>query len=663
MTSIDLILESDETGDLFHKHILLDYENLSSEITDLSHDMETRMEAMNAYYIRKGDEAIDTLNTLAAIYQMSGSKLVEHFLYKLSHNENISPFLKIESAKILISYDNNEKGYDALNAACEKINTLNISTPTRVGAIMLLMESTKYREECALYLVDFANDTDIDIKFRYKTLLSIERIHADKLIKYMNALFGDKEVVKSIYTTYTKHIQSLFGKKSLDVNDKIMYSNFLHYIPYETLNDIYTEYSDNVLDKYLQCMYKAFMHIITNPVNDIYYKIIASQYLLQNYDTNETNRSVVYTHLLDFARNDTIDYNRRADATDILLQFGDEKIKKEAKRLMHTLGFDGMLKQRTLFNNAQNVHDTSIDDSVKHIIDKLIDVPLYMIDNKYITFNDISCHIELYIKQCKDTLRLTHAHECKYCKNSMGVSFCSDICEDLYDRDARVIFALNRILIDRCLYSSYNLTLEKIFIKIYSYIMNHEHTNELMKRMIEELDDMSDTCSSGFVSRTVNIISGYDDFNINISWQDQIVSNFIGRMNASIRNINNDDLFRTKYIDEIVSIYLQDPVHSHIRDSIISDIKPTDKSEIIDVYLKTNKEKKINTCMSYFSEHVLYEVTIASSEYTSRPSFSLFYQIYVQLIRQVLYDEFIEFVTDDYFDNAFKLAILTYENE
>jgi hypothetical protein len=174
---------------------------------------------------------------------------------------------------------------------------------------------------------------------------------------------------------------------------------------------------------------------------------------------------------------------------------------------------------------------------------------------------------------------------------------------------------------------------------------------------------MSDTCSSGFLARIANIVSGYDNFNIRISWKEQIISNFVGRMNAYIRNIDTNNIFRTKYINNIIRIFLQDPKHIYIRDKIIKKIGSIDRREIILEYLKTNPENKKDECMRYFKEHVLYEITLPSSEYTSRPNFSFFYRITVPILRNELYNEFKTHINDNDFDDAFKMAILTYESD
>ena len=59
--------------------------------------------------------------------------------------------------------------------------------------------------------------------------------------------------------------------------------------------------------------------------------------------------------------------------------------------------------------------------------------------------------------------------------------------------------------------------------------------------MVEELVDMADTCSSGHSGRFINVLSIYDD-TIRISWDDQIKSNIVGRLNAKIRDIKDEEL-------------------------------------------------------------------------------------------------------------------------
>ena len=74
-TAIDALLDSEFFPDEY------DYENLPEVIMDLSRPVDTRLNALEEYYAQDniGDNAIEVLSTLAGMYQMSGSKLIEQF--------------------------------------------------------------------------------------------------------------------------------------------------------------------------------------------------------------------------------------------------------------------------------------------------------------------------------------------------------------------------------------------------------------------------------------------------------------------------------------------------------------------------------------------------------------------------------------------------------
>jgi len=46
---------------------------------------------------------------------------------------------------------------------------------------------------------------------------------------------------------------------------------------------------------------------------------------------------------------------------------------------------------------------------------------------------------------------------------------------------------------------------------LWSYIRTHEHKDELVKRLMEELEEGVNTCGNGKVSRLVNVLAGFED--------------------------------------------------------------------------------------------------------------------------------------------------------
>jgi len=176
--------------------------------------------------------------------------------------------------------------------------------------------------------------------------------------------------------------------------------------------------------------------------------------------------------------------------------------------------------------------------------------------------------------------------------------------EDKYEREEKINTSLNRIYIDRALYSKYTCSLATILLKVWTYIHNHENEEEMKKRLLQELEDMSGTCSSGFASRLINSITGFGDFSLRISWRDQIIANLNGRLNARARQI--DDLA--------------------------------------------------------FQEKVLVEMTINTRDYKSRRHFLKFFRKNLLSIREEMWEEFREHITDIDYDLYFRQSISQYES-
>ena len=112
--------------------------------------------------------------------------------------------------------------------------------------------------------------------------------------------------------------------------------------------------------------------------------------------------------------------------------------------------------------------------------------------------------------------------------------------------------AIQRIETDRSIFSRDNLTINlKTLLKyIFSYISRQpENTQqELFKRFLEEVQDMSGTCASGHLSRLINVLVGYHPLiNIEISEHERIKAAFNNLLQKMVLNETNSDLL----LDEI----------------------------------------------------------------------------------------------------------------
>jgi hypothetical protein len=123
-------------------------------------------------------------------------------------------------------------------------------------------------------------------------------------------------------------------------------------------------------------------------------------------------------------------------------------------------------------------------------------------------------------------------------------------------------------------------------------------------RLFQELEEMAGTCSSGYLSRLVNSITGFGDFSLRISWRDQIIANLGGRLNARARKIDDLD----------------------------------------------------------FADLVICEMAIQSHDYQSRKHFLRFFRQNLLSIREEMYQEFKDYIPDTDFDLHFRAAVSQYES-
>ena len=172
-------------------------------------------------------------------------------------------------------------------------------------------------------------------------------------------------------------------------------------------------------------------------------------------------------------------------------------------------------------------------------------------------------------------------------------------------------------------------------------------------RLLEELVDMSGTCSSGFASRLVNVISGFGDFNIRISWKDQIIANLTGRLNAKIKNIISTDLS----VEELKQLYYL----MYYEYDKSSDTKPESVEEFFEKSEKSDNMLNLEDIKAEYQNRVLCEMMIAPSAYADRKHFIKFFREHLLSIREEMYEEFCKHITDTDYDLYFRMALINYD--
>ena len=255
--------------------------------------------------------------------------------------------------------------------------------------------------------------------------------------------------------------------------------------------------------------------------NGVRERILSGQHMLDMSGevVSEDEKKNIGEELLEIAGDVTQEENVRADAADVILRLGTPDQIVKARNIITELGYSAvggkskslMDRVKTIYNNSQNVHDDSIGESVNKFIEK-------MINDKSVTTRPFhTVHDELGKLIRSKGLEPTKKHA--------------------------AFKALNRVSIDTATFTKNKITIAEIFVHVWLRIQKYKNPTKttLEDRLIEELIEMGDTCSSGHSGRFVNVLSTVDA-ELRIGYDSQITANLAGRINARVRGIENPDL-------------------------------------------------------------------------------------------------------------------------
>lgn len=305
------------------------------------------------------------------------------------------------------------------------------------------------------------------------------------------------------------------------------------------------------------------------------YRVKSSSYLLSQVPRNEFNSTEVHRFLLKLSRNERIDQATRFECSNILRQYGlkDYREDMEYERVFPvvTLGIlDDELAQnrrmntnltenrrrtlvfrRTVYEDAQNVHNTSVNESVKESIYNLYKY----VKGKNSFFTDKENHNERIKLMNEISMRITFLIKTK----------------DIVIRK-KILSSFDRILVDGARFNivknedKVELSLFDVLLLVWYEIKNSKDKEELEKCLLEELLNMNGQCTTGHLSRIVNILSGFSEYVfIKISYKDQIKNYIFNHYNKLVKT----DAYRDVILDEILEedkekkIYLLKMIQEH----------------------------------------------------------------------------------------------------
>ena len=438
---------------------------------------------------------------------------------------------------------------------------------------MYFFSKTKNLKE---YLCKICTVTEIPVSYRIECAKNLDKYEG---CQYIDNMFIHESSAIQDLPTPMRVDAIIFLMKSGSFNESSL-EHFCKIILDQSIEALYRYRTIQTLERHFSSSKTSFLYYTRESCMRFLeyeplfmYRVLACQYLFQKCDPSNTMIETIESFLLKTVEDVSLNEDLRADACDILLQYGTEDARNSARNALFVLG-GGNRTKNNIFTNKQNVHVRAIEESVQKIIGMLS--TYHPQNGKVYDFETVKTEIKEKIESYKN--------------------------KELFEKE--VEGALIRISIDRAVYGNSNMTLSTILSKIWTYIQDSEYVEELEGRLIEELVESDNKCSSGYAARLVNTLSGYDDeMSISISFEDQITANVEGRLNACIRDINDEDMV----------------------------------------------------------ECILNEMSIPVIHFELRKNFLRFFRENISKIREELYDEFHTFMTDTDYDFYFRKAIIHYE--
>jgi hypothetical protein len=324
-----------------------------------------------------------------------------------------------------------------------------------------------------LELKKIATDINIPYKDRFQTIRYLQRI--PRFDKYLHI----NQCMESILLDF-----------GIDFNEKYFFfsnNERLIKLDYEILNHCHLFVVNN----------------FTKLNASLIYKIISCQYILGHIPTEQYDSESLQLFLYTTSKDKDMGINYRSECADILWRLGYNKWRNFGQECILELGqLYTQNKATTIYTNAENVHDLSINEAI-------ISTLKYLITNTYVTVNS---------GQIYETL-------------SEAIK--------LHSQKEKILTSFQRMILDGAKYEGRNML--DIMLIVWENIINHQHKDLLIQRFIQELIDMDNTCSSGHLSRLINTLNGFIDIPIiTISYNQQLRSNIFARLHRNIKLLSVD---------------------------------------------------------------------------------------------------------------------------
>lgn len=329
------------------------------------------------------------------------------------------------------------------------------------------------------------------------------------------------------YIPYTDYIEHCIEAAKTIISDNTIdvYNRFYFF----SNNSKYTKLDGHVVFK----LHPFFFDLALKYNYPLELTLMSARFIISQYDYLSDERNNVLEYILDVADDINETVYARSECADILITLGEGNEIIFGQQVIDDLGeLYNKNKEKTIYTNAQNAHNETINENTRNIVRSL-----YKDYLTKLTYNDL---ISTTLEPIQDILY--------------------NICKEPSELNLIQRF-LYRIMTDPFRFE--RLSLADILNLVCFKINTLEHREEVYKRVFEEALDCNETCTTGYFTRIVNTLNGFitdKDLTFYINPKDELRSVIFARINRAIRSLpekSRESVLQSLEEDEKHSVFFE----------------------------------------------------------------------------------------------------------
>jgi hypothetical protein len=444
----------------------------------------------------------------------------------------------------------------------------------------------------------------LSIKNNEQQKYKIQNIEYHPLIKKVsNVIIGryklkNKDIIKIIYYNVNEYLLVNICKKDNKKNKNLD----------NILNDKYK--LNETIDKITLNVSRILFYIVNDPLT----KIFIGQYIINKSNSNfEINN--IYKGIIDIAKNSKYSVDIRMNAVDILNLSNNKKYIEISKTLIKSIRnirtenanqkFENHLN--TVINNVKTKKQNQIQINKNTNIPQSFGNVQLLVDIDGNTFPippDIDTPpLQRQIEIKKPSVSIyedgQNVHNTKVNESTLNTA--SELINK-YNPTTRIEYtyynklykdekikkienSIHRINTDTSTFGK-GFNLYSVFQSLLNLIEQHPQKNELNERLIDELIDMSGKCSTGHLSRLINVLQGFETnlkIKVEIDIKDEIYAKIKHLIEKNIIEQENMDEIMEDILSENKTIYIEfikNTINNNISE-MLNEYKNVDNKEVI----------------------------------------------------------------------------------